>query len=238
MFRPVSGSEMNFIHHLDRLASENKRINGIHPVIKLVLTFAYTAVVMSLNRYNAAGIIICLAWPLILFPAADLSITEAFKRLRFILPLIFFLGIFNPFFDSGSVAVGNIRINAGLVSMFTLVLKGIGALLAGYLLIATTSAVKLCLALRCLHVPKIIVIVFMLVFRYISVLSMEVNSLVTAYSLRAPGQKGIRASAWGGLAGQLLIRSMDRASVVYESMKLRGFSGDFSFAETEHRGRA
>ena len=47
-----------------------------------------------------------------------------------------------------------------------------------------------------------------------------------AYSLRAPGQKGIHISAWGSFLGQLL-RSMDRAQALYESMELRGFSGEF-----------
>ena len=51
-----------------------------------------------------------------------------------------------------------------------------------------------------------------------------------AYSLRAPGQKGVHISAWGSFLGQLLLRSMDRAEALYESMGLRGFCGDFSYA--------
>ena len=31
--------------------------------------------------------------------------------------------------------------------------------------------------------------------------------------------------------GQLLLRSMDRAEELYSSMKLRGFNGDFVYAE-------
>ena len=56
-----------------------------------------------------------------------------------------------------------------------------------------------------------------------------------AYSLRAPGQKGIHISAWGSFLGQLLLRSMDRAQALYESMELRGFSGEFPGAV---RGRS
>lgn len=49
-----------------------------------------------------------------------------------------------------------------------------------------------------------------------------------AYALRAPGQKGINLKAWGSFAGLLLIRSIDRAQTVYESMQLRGFTGEFN----------
>ena len=35
------------------------------------------------------------------------------------------------------------------------------------------------------------------------------------------------SKAWGTLVGQWLLRSMDKAEDVYESMLLRGFTGDF-----------
>lgn len=63
------------------------------------------------------------------------------------------------------------------------------------------------------------------VYRYISVLLAETQRVVQAYELRAPGQKGIHFKVWGSLMGQMLLRSMDRAEVIYESMCLRGFVG-------------
>ena len=44
------------------------------------------------------------------------------------------------------------------------------------------------------------------------------------------GQKGIHISVWGSFLGQLLLRSMDRAQALYESMELRGFCGEFPSA--------
>ena len=52
---------------------------------------------------------------------------------------------------------------------------------------------------------------------------------MTAYKLRAPSQRGIHYKAWGSLVGQWLIRSMDRAETVYESMQLRGFNGEYTY---------
>ena len=119
--------------------------------------------------------------------------------------------------------------SAGVLSMLTLMMKGVFSVLASYLLIATTSIEKLCYALRLLHVPQILVTQLMLTYRYITVLLEEVNRMTQAYALRAPDQKGVHFKVWGSLTGQLLFRSMDRASAVYESMTLRGYQGEFAY---------
>ena len=109
--------------------------------------------------------------------------------------------------------------------MVTLMIKGIYSVLAAYLLIATTSIEKICYALRLLHIPAILVTQVLLTYRYNTVLLEEANRMTQAYSLRAPNQKGVHFKVWGTLAGQLLLRSMDRANEVYEIMTLRGYQG-------------
>ena len=96
---------------------------------------------------------------------------------------------------------------------------------------------KLCYAFRLLHIPKAMVTQFMLTYRYITVLLEEVNRITQAYSLRAPNQKGVHFRVWGSLAGQLLLRSMDRASAVYESMLLRGYQGEYQYLQEQVRLR-
>ena len=123
-----------------------------------------------------------------------------------------------------------------MVSMVTLMLKGVFSLMASFLLIATTSIDTLCAALRMLHVPDILVTLLLLTYRYIGVMMEEVAVMAEAYSLRAPGQKGIHVSAWGSFLGQLLLRSMDRAESLYHSMLLRGFRGEYYYAEVPKCG--
>ena len=62
--------------------------------------------------------------------------------------------------------------------------------------------------------------------------------MTDAYRLRAPGQKGVHISAWGSFLGQLLLRSMDRATALYESMELRGYHGEFHYAQGRPSSRA
>ena len=121
--------------------------------------------------------------------------------------------------------------------MFTLMLKGMFAVLASYLLVATTTLEQICYALQLLHVPRIIVTQIMLTGRYLTLLLAEVNRSTQAYALRAPKQKGVHYKVWGSLTGQLLLRSIDRSNELYESMTLRGYAGDFSYLGAQTRMR-
>lgn len=217
------------INHMDTLASKDQWVNHLHPLVKFVLTIVYIAVVVSFPKYNIAGLSSMAVYPLAVFILGDLSFTDSLKRLRVVLPLVCFIGLFNPFFDKNIILIGNMKISAGFISMLTLMLKGIFSVLASYLLIATTTIEKLCYAFRILHVPRILVTQLLLTYRYISVLLQEANRITQAYALRAPNQKGIHFKVWGSLVGQLLLRSMDRAGIVYESMLLRGYTGSFDY---------
>ena len=121
--------------------------------------------------------------------------------------------------------------------MLTLMMKGVFSLAASFLLMATTRIEALCAALRKIHVPSMPVTLLLLTYRYAAVLAEEANVMTQAYSLRAPGQKGIHYSAWGSFLGQLLLRSMDRAEELYSSMLLRGHHGEFCYAQ-ERRSSA
>lgn len=218
------------IQSLDAVARKNQEKYNIHPLSKLLVTLFYIVTVVSFNKYNLLGLASLLLYPFIIFSIWELSFKDALHRLRIVLPVVCIVGIFNPFFDHKIIMyIGNIKITGGLVSMITLMLKGICTIFASYILIATTTIDKICYALRCLHVPKIFVTQLLLIYRYISVLMVEANKITKAYELRAPGQKGIHYKVWGSLIGQLLLRTMDRADTLYESMCLRGYNGEFYF---------
>ncbi len=223
------GHAIGEIHRMDDLASRDQWVNQIHPLVKLVLTVVYITVTVSFSRYDVIGILGMMVYPLILFQLAELSFRDCLHRLRVILPIVCIVGIANPFFDRIPVQIGGIVITTGVLSMITLMIKGIFSVLASYILIATTSIEKICYALRRLHVPAVLVTQILLTYRYITVLLGEAGRITQAYSLRAPGQKGVHFKVWGSLAGQLLLRSIDRANEVYESMTLRGFQGEFSY---------
>ncbi len=226
------------LHELDKIQNLQQRfhwMNRLHPLGKLLVCVIYILTVASVDKYDLQRLLLLAVYPVFCFIVGELSLKDGFYRMRLILPLVIFVGIFNPFFDREVVfrigadasGTGGVPVTSGMISMVTLMLKGLFSVLAAYILIAITSIEEICYALRLIHVPRIIVIVILLIYRYFGLMGNEANRIATAYLLRAPSQKGIHYKAWGTLVGQWLLRSMDRAGVVYESMMLRGFSGDF-----------
>ena len=220
------------LREMDALAAEDSPVHRLHPLCKLLVTAAYIVTVVSFPKYALSALAVMVLYPVVLFQAAGIPVRLCFWKLRIVLPLVCAVGLVNPFLDhTPLMQLGGFVLTGGMVSMVTLVLKGCFSLMASFLLIATTSIDSLCAALRRLHVPEVLTTLLLLTYRYIGVMLEEVSVMTEAYKLRAPGQKGIHISAWGSFLGQLLLRSMDRAEELYHSMLLRGFRGEFYYAE-------
>lgn len=220
------------LREMDALAEMDSPVHRLHPMCKLLVTVLYIATVVSFPKYDFSGLVVMVLYPVLLFQAAGIPVHLCFYKLRIVLPLVCAVGLVNPFLDHVPLMrLGTLTITGGMVSMVTLMLKGCFSLMASFLLIATTSIDSLCAALRKLHVPELLVTLLLLTYRYIGVMLEQVAVMTEAYKLRAPGQKGIHISAWGSFLGQLLLRSMDRAEELYNSMLLRGFRGEFFYAK-------
>lgn len=222
------------LRQMDELSSMESLIHSRHPLAKLLVTIGYIFTVASFPKYNLSGLIPMVLYPVLLFQISGISVRICFYKLRFILPLVCAVGLWNPFLDRmPALELGALTVTGGILSFLTLMLKGVFALMASFLLIATTNIEKICYALRMLKIPEILVTQLLMTYRYVSLLLYEAGTMVNAYSLRAPGQKGLHFSAWGSFAGQLLLRSMDRAQELYQSMQMRGFHGAFYYADVE-----
>lgn len=218
---------------MDDLASGDSPIHRRSPLAKLLVTIAYIVCVVSFGKYDLSGVTVLALFPALLFQLSDVPVSVCFCKLRFVLPLVLAVGLFNPIFDRDPrLMVGDTAVSGGVISMLTLMVKGVLCLSASFLLMATTGIDRLCCALRRVRVPGTLVTLLLLTYRYVGVLTGELAAMTDAYHLRAPGQKGIHVSAWGSFLGQLLLRSMDRAEELYAGMRLRGFHGEFYYAET------
>ncbi len=219
------------LSEMDELAAGSSPIHALCAPAKLLTTIAYIVVVLSFHKYDLSGMIALILYPVLLFQISGVSVGSFFYKLRIVLPLVMAVGLFNPFFDRQILLrVGTVAVSGGVISMITLMLKGVLCLMASYLLMATTPIDVLCAALRKLHLPATLVTLLLLTYRYIGVMTEELAVMTEAYHLRAPGQKGIHVSAWGSFLGQLLLRSMDRAEELYNSMLLRGYHQHFHYA--------
>lgn len=221
--------EIYKMRFLDEQSCRHTLIHDLHPLCKLLVTIAYLITVTSFEKYSLSSILPLVFYPVIIISLAELPVVPLLKRILPVLPFVIGIGIFNPFFDKRVLAyISGITVTGGWVSFLVLVIKCALLVLAALILIATTGMDGTAAALRLLWVPKIFTLQLLLTYRYISVLADEAHRVSNAYSLRAPGQKGIRFSEWGSLAGQMLIRTIDRAQRVYHAMELRGFNGEYN----------
>lgn len=226
------------LHEVDNEAGERSRKSSIHPASRLIVSIVFILVVVSFHKYDVLGTFSMFLYLIMLGIMEDISLKQGLRRVRYIIGIVCILGIVNPFFDRGIIThVGHIAVSGGVLSMVTLFMKGVLTVYSAYFLIMTTGMENICVALRSLGVPKGGVTVVLLIYRYIIVLLKEVQRLNEAYKLRAPGQKGIHIKAWGSFVGLLLLRSMDRAENVYDSMQLRGYQGEFSCELVREKGK-
>jgi cobalt/nickel transport system permease protein len=212
---------------MDDLAKKDTFIHRIHPLAKIISTVLYLLVVVSFDRYEISRLLALFFYPILIFALGELPVKPILYRLLLVEPLVIGVGILNPLFDSQVVMLAGFEISRGWVTFLAILIKGGLTVTAALLLIATTSMDRLAEALRMLKIPRIFVLQLLMTYRYISVLLEEVATILRAYSMRAPRQKGIQRSAWGSLAGQLLLRTFDRAQRVYQAMCLRGFTGEY-----------
>lgn len=213
-------------YDLEHQARNPYLIQKLHPLSKLLCTICYISFVVSFSPYAFVHLLAMGGYLLITFTLAHLSIRRCLRQIKVLLLLVSLIGIFNPIFDRVPLfTIGPIVITSGFLSMLTLMLKGCLAIMASYLLIATTSMEAICYALKCLHIPDLLTSSLLLSYRYLLLLLQEVHQMTEAYHLRAVYQKGLHIKTWGTFIGYFLLRCIDRSDAIASSMLLRGYKG-------------
>lgn len=200
---------------IDREASKEGWLNEMHPLVKLLVTIWYICFVISFKNNMLTGILSMSVYLIICFLMADISICKCLKRMRTVLFAFFIIGGANILFSE--------NFSTGVTGAAGFWCKGVMSVFAVYILIVTTSVDDICEALRIVHVPGLLVTVIMLIYRYINILIKETKRLSESYFVLSPGQKGIHIKAWGQFAGNFMLRSIDRAKRVYDSMNMAGY---------------
>lgn len=222
----IRNSLQNF-STFDSYSQQESFIHSVHPLALLLCTLLFIGFIASFGRYEIIRLIPYFLYPAVLFSLSGIPVLPIVKRAALVLPVVLGVCIFNLIFDKNTVNIGGVFIYGGFASMVCLLIKYALTVSAALLMIATTGIHKLSYAMRLVKVPRLLVLQITLTYRYISVLSEEVLNTLLAYRLRAVSYKGVKFNAWGALAGQMLLRTYDRAQQVYRAMCLRGFNGDY-----------
>ena len=120
----------------------------------------------------------------------------------------------------------------GLIAVLTILFKSWVSVQAATMLIFTTRFHDLMHGFERLRLPRLMVAIISLMYRYLAVLTDEASRMMRARAARSaalPGAKrpSVRwqASVVGNMVGALFLRSYERSERVYVAMQARGYDG-------------
>jgi cobalt/nickel transport system permease protein len=215
------------IYALEQLSNGDTCVHRLHSIVKLLVTTVFIVTVASFDRYAIWQLAPYIFYPTLMMALSETPYSMLLKRFLIALPFCLFAGIANVIFDpTPAITMGAAVISYGMISLITLIFKTYLCVMAVLILVSVTPLAEITDAMRRLKVPGIFVTIFEMTYRYIGVLFAEAYSMYIAYTLRSGGGRGIAMRDMGGFAGQLLLRSVDRADRVYNAMRCRGYTPD------------
>ncbi len=219
-------SSIGELYAIEQLARGASAVHRLHPMAKLIATAFYIIAVASYGRYDAGGLMVYAFYPAVMMAVSETPCRFLLRRFLPALPFVLLAGISNVLFDTQTAFfIGPVGVSFGVLSLAVILIKAWLSVTVVLILAATTPMQDLACQLARLRIPAVLVMLVAMTYRYMGILSDEAHAMFTAYTLRAPKQKGIAMAHMGSFTGQLLLRSIGRAERVYAAMKCRGFHG-------------
>ena len=153
---------------------ERSHIGDIDARALLIVTVVYIVLMLSVPLHRTDTIIWFAAYPIISAPLAHIPYERLFRNSLYVLPILFFIGIFNPIYDrQPAFIVFGLTVSAGWISFISILIRGLLATQALLLLIRVAGFNEMCDSMRRLGCPEIITTQLLMVYRYLSVLLQE-----------------------------------------------------------------
>ncbi len=230
------------VHFLDPYRPRASPVHHLDPRVKLVLAVAFI-LTTALTPMGAWPVYILLfALILSIEIVSELGVGYVLKRAGLALPFILAalpLIFTTPGDPAWQFPLGRWDLSitrAGLVLFASIALKSWISVQAAIVLAASTSFPDLLVAMQAVGIPRLLVAIFGLMWRYLFVLVDEALRLLRARQARSgvselPGARPGGSLAWrarvaGGMAGSLFLRAIERSDRIYNAMLARGYNGE------------
>ena len=223
----------------DRYQPGHSLVHQLDPRVKVVVTVLFIVSNVLLPDGSWVGFVLAFGLVLLCSKASGLGLGFAVTRSLIALP--FALAAVTVVFTLPGAPLHTIPIgpwtliptDAGLIRFASIVVRSLISVQMAILLTTTTSFHDLVHALRHLRLPRLLVGTIAFMYRSLFVLADEALRLKRARDARSARLEGVqsgRSALWrgrvaGNMAGQLFVRSIDRADRVYNAMLARGYSG-------------
>ncbi|MFT5872732.1 MAG: cobalt/nickel transport system permease protein [Clostridium sp.] len=195
------------------------------------------------NPYVSVVVIIAMAYLTII--KGELPVHKYLSILT--IPIIFILlGTFTIAIDFSNHPMGQYNLDIGICYVFTskakikevvfLILKVFAAISSLQMMTLSTPSSEIIYVLRKAHVPKLIVELMNLIYRYIFIL-MEVYTKMKNSAESRQGYCDFKTSCYtfGSIASNMLVISLKKANTYYDAMEARCYDGDLMFLEEDKK---
>lgn len=146
-----------------------------------------------------------------------------------------FLNLSKVPMDAFAVPVGEIYITASRESAFwavNLCITALAAVTCLYFLSLNTTMTDILGALRKMHMPRLLIELMMLIYRFVFILLHTASAIMTAQEARL-GNRDYRTQlrAFGKMLTALFFISLRKANALYDAMEARGYDGTINVLE-------
>ncbi|MBL8028878.1 MAG: cobalt ABC transporter, partial [Fibrobacteres bacterium] len=158
------------------------KLDGRAALISLIV---FVFAVVSVSKYNVAGVIALSALPVFVIVMYEVKIRPILKKLLVISPFLLFAAGANVFIDKHPVVFADyITLRGGVVSATVIALKGYVTVMATLVLVELVSFDRLCRSMEKMKIPSVFVTQLSLLYRYFQLLKSEALTMARARDLR------------------------------------------------------
>jgi cobalt/nickel transport system permease protein len=230
------------LHFLDPYRPRQSLIHALDPRVKFVFTLAFI-LTMALLPFGAWPVyVLMLTVALSITVLSELGLKYVLKRSLLAIPFVL-AAVPLLFTVKGpallTIPIGELTLtitSTGMERLLSIMFKSWVSLQVAIVFAAATPFPDMLLAMRAVKIPRLLVSLFGLMWRYMFVMVDEAIRLMRARAARSgavdrPDVKSggplvWRAKVTGGMAGNLFIRSIDRGERIYDAMAARGYDGE------------
>lgn len=222
-----------------RHEDEQTPLERIHPLVRFILPFIVIIPLLFLE--DIFLIITIILFMIILIPICRLPFKRILSRVKTVLPLIIILVIFLPLYIGNTVVYTiNIGIQIAIyreglefaILLFLRIFTSIFGFMAFFSSLSYSEFIE---ALTKARLPSMFVGSFIILLHYIPILATSNRKILEAQELRGKKVTSYwqKLKAHAFIMGKSIVMNMERSEKLYESLKLRGFSGKITFAPRE-----
>jgi len=222
---------------IDKYAYISK-LNKLNPVLKFVIAALSMAVCLGIDHPVISVLILCLmSW--LTVARGKISIKYYMKLMR--IPLFFLvISVLTIIINLTETPADLIAVplfskylsvsRQGLCQGAALVLKAFGSVSCLYFLSLSTPVFEITGVFNCLHCPKLLTELMLLIYRFIFILLDTSHMMVLSADSRL-GYMTKRSwlKATGMIAGSLFLKAFKRSMVMYDAMEARCYDGTIEF---------